>query len=151
MSPSGSTSGRGACPETGGRVLRMHTRTRHLAVAAGVLLYDHFADPGPRDAESFERERLRRHAPAGQTWSYANTDYALAAMISTTADLGRFFRAPLDPALKETVAMSNGYGLALFQTRLSYGGNTAGFTADGWRGVALSIGVEGVLRGRVGS
>ncbi|MFI7643557.1 serine hydrolase domain-containing protein [Nonomuraea sp. NPDC049400] len=210
-------------------------------------LYDYLADLGPRDAESFEQERLRRHtpgelvaaamrhAPASQTWSYSNTNYVLAgmiiervtgrpwdreverrvirplrlrdtsvpgaetglprpyarayqqwrpggpltdvtvhsptsygaagSMISTTADLSRFFRALLGgkllkPAqlaeMKKTVAVSNGvatgYGLGLFQNKLScggtywaHGGNTAGyisregFTADGRRSVALSI------------
>ncbi|MFI7642747.1 serine hydrolase domain-containing protein [Nonomuraea sp. NPDC049400] len=210
-------------------------------------LYDYLADLGPRDAESFEQERLRRHtpgelvaaamrhAPASQTWSYSNTNYVLAgmiiervtgrpwdheverrvirplrlrdtsvpgaetglprpyarayqqwrpggpmtdvtvhsptsygaagSMISTTADLSRFFRALLGgkllkPAqlaeMKKTVAVSNGvatgYGLGLFQNKLScggtywaHGGNTAGyisregFTAHGRRSVALSI------------
>ncbi|MEU6714161.1 serine hydrolase domain-containing protein [Nonomuraea sp. NPDC046802] len=56
-------------------------------------LYDYLADIGPRDAESFERERLRRytpeelvatamrHAPADTPRSYSNTNYVLAGMI----------------------------------------------------------------------
>ncbi|NUW33287.1 beta-lactamase family protein [Nonomuraea sp. SMC257] len=210
-------------------------------------LYDYIADLGPRDAESFERERLRRHqpeelvaaamrhAPASHDWSYSNTNYVLAgmiiervtgrpwgqeverrvirplglrdtsvpgeetelprpyarayqqwrpggpltdvtvntptsydsagSMISTTADLSRFFRALLGgrllkPAqlaeMKKTVAVSRGvatgYGLGLYRNKLScggvywaHGGNTAGyisregFSADGRRSVALSI------------
>ncbi|KAB2344922.1 serine hydrolase domain-containing protein [Actinomadura rudentiformis] len=210
-------------------------------------LYDYLADIGPRDAVSFERERLRRytptelvaaamrHAPTSEPWSYSNTNYILAgmiiekvtgrpwgqevdkrvirplkltdtsvprdeagmprpyarayqqwrpggpltdvtvfsptsydsagSMISTTADLSRFFRALLGgrllkPAqlaeMKKTVAVSNGiatgYGLGLYQNKLScggvywaHGGNSAGyisregFSADGRRSVALSI------------
>ncbi|MFI6536475.1 serine hydrolase domain-containing protein [Nonomuraea sp. NPDC050547] len=210
-------------------------------------LYDYMADIAPGDAESFERERLRRHtpeelvavamrhAPGNGAWSYSNTNYVLAgmiikrvtgrewgeevgrriigplglkdtrvpgdetgmprpyarayqqwrpggpltdvtvhsptsyasagSMISTTADLSRFFRALLGgrllkPAqlaqMKKTVTFSNGvaigYGLGLYRNKLScggeywaHGGNTAGyisregFSADGRRSVALSL------------
>ncbi|MEU6729320.1 serine hydrolase domain-containing protein [Nonomuraea wenchangensis] len=123
-----------------------------------------------------ETELARPYARAYQQWRpggpltdvtvHSPTSYGAAgSVISTTADLSRFFRALLGgkllkPAqlaeMKKTVAVSNGvatgYGLGLFQNKLScggtywaHGGNTAGyisregFTSDGRRSVALSI------------
>ncbi|WP_433334337.1 serine hydrolase domain-containing protein [Spirillospora sp. CA-294931] len=104
-------------------------------------------------------------APSDVT-EYSPSQYGAAgAMISTTADLSAFFRALLGGRLiaprllaemKRTRALDQGvnlgYGLGIYRKRLScgreywaHGGLTMGyisaegFTADGSRGVALSI------------